>query len=52
MRPSGSIPICFNACIATVTTPREVAPERPCEPPIETGLPVTTPGTEYPEFIE
>jgi hypothetical protein len=27
-------------------TPRDVAPARPFDPPIATGLPVTTPGTE------
>jgi hypothetical protein len=33
-------------------TPREVAPARPRDPPIATGFPVTTPGTENPVFME
>ena len=32
--------------------PREVASTRPSEPPIASGLPVTTPSTEWPLFIE
>ena len=31
---------------------REVASTRPSEPPIVSGLPVTTPSTEWPLFIE
>ncbi len=33
-------------------TPWPVASERPTDPPSESGLPVTTPGTEYPLCIE
>ena len=33
-------------------TPRPVASLRPTEPPIASGLPVTTPSTEWPWFIE
>ncbi len=32
--------------------PREVASSRPFEPPIASGLPVTTPGTAKPLFID
>ena len=32
--------------------PRAVASSRPSEPPIVSGLPVTTPSTEWPLFIE
>ena len=34
------------------TAPRAVASARPSEPPIVSGLPVTTPSTEWPLFIE
>ena len=34
------------------STPRAVASSRPSEPPTESGLPVTTPRTEWPLFIE
>src|SRR2546428_68645 len=33
-------------------TPRAVAWDRPAEPPIAKGLPVTTPGTENPSRVE
>ena len=34
------------------TPPRAVASSRPSDPPIVSGLPVTTPSTEWPLFIE
>ena len=34
------------------SAPRAVASSRPSEPPIVSGLPVTTPSTEWPLFIE
>jgi hypothetical protein len=40
------IPNDFRAEKIMYMTPREVAPARPLLPPIETGFPVTTPGTE------
>ena len=43
--PSTGIPRCRQTSTMQVTTPRPVASVRPSEPPISTGLPVTTPGT-------
>src|SRR5205807_9917518 len=41
-----------SACAVTTATPRPVALERPLLPPMASGLPVTTAGTEYPLAIE
>ena len=49
---STAIPRCFRVAPVMYMTPRAVAAPRPLEPPTERGLPVTTPGTEYPTFIE
>ncbi len=43
--PRWSTPASLSAEKAAYITPRDVAPPRPWEPPIETGLPVTTPVT-------
>ena len=48
----GATPTCCRAASATCATPREVAVDRPSEPPMLTGLPVTTPGTVYPALTE
>jgi len=41
-----------NAAKAANITPLDVAPPRPSEPPIDTGLPVTTPVVVYPRLTE
>ncbi len=47
-RPDFSIPS-FSSVDSTLNIrPRAVAVPRPSEPPMGTGLPVTTPGTVYP----
>ncbi len=48
----GSIPSRLHASSATNITPRPVAALRPWLPPTESGLPVTTAGTEKPCSIE
>ncbi len=42
----GCSPRCFKAMNSMNMTPSEVAPLRPWEPPIASGLPVTISGTE------
>ena len=51
------MPASERSCFATASRmqkrlPRAVASSRPSEPPIVSGLPVTTPRTEWPLFIE
>src|SRR6202041_2123696 len=42
----------LQASSTTITQPRAVASFRPSDPPIEIGLPVTTPSDEYPLVME
>ena len=42
MAPFSAKPRCFADSRATIITPRPVASRRPSDPPISTGLPVTT----------
>ena len=49
---STAIPRCFRVASVTYMTPRPVALTRPFDPPMATGLPVTTPGTENPSRVE
>ncbi len=44
-------PRCFTVSRRTVTSPWDVAVFLPRDPPMHTGLPVTTPGTEYPFMV-
>ena len=51
------MPASERSCFATASrmqysAPRAVASSRPSDPPIVSGLPVTTPRTEWPLFIE
>ena len=50
--PLRSKPRCFADSRATIITPRPVASRRPSEPPISTGLPVTTEVEVWPTCIE
>ena len=45
-------PSFWSAVRMQLRTPRAVAPSRPTDPPTASGLPVTTPSTEWPTFIE
>ena len=53
-----AMPACARAARATCTTPRDVAVDRPSEPPMLTGLPVVDAGdgvallTEYVSMIQ
>ena len=49
---STDIPRCFSVELVMYVTPRAVAAPRPFDPPTDRGFPVTTPGTEYPTFME
>ena len=49
---STPIPSVLKAERIWYMTPRPVASGLPSEPPMETGLPVTTPGTEWPTLTE
>src|SRR5262249_6251174 len=46
------MPRCLSASFVTIMQPRPVASRRPSEPPISTGLPVTTAVTVWPTRIE
>jgi hypothetical protein len=50
--PCASIPRVSIARLARNATPRPVASRRPTDPPNSTGLPVTTPATELPMWVE
>ena len=50
--PSAAIRSFANVSRRQKRTPRPVASSRPTEPPIVSGLPVTTESTEWPWFIE
>ncbi len=50
--PFSSKPRCLADSRATIITPRPVASRRPSEPPISTGLPVTTAVAVWPTCIE
>ncbi len=41
-----------SSAIVQMVTPSEVAPAWPMLPPIDSGLPVTTPGVLWPRSIE
>ena len=47
-----SKPTCFADSRAAIMTPRPVASRRPSEPPISTGLPVTTAVAVWPTCME
>ena len=49
--PASGIPRCRVASRVTKVTPRPVASTRPKDPPIASGLPVTTEGVEYPRCM-
>ena len=50
--PASDLSSFATASRSTNSAPREVASSRPSEPPMTSGLPVTTPRTEWPLFIE
>ena len=52
LSPSIATPRRVSVSSSEKKTPRPVASSRPSEPPIASGLPVTTLSTEYPLFIE
>ena len=50
--PGTAAPPSAARCGCSRGPPRAVASSRPTEPPTDSGLPVTTPSTEWPTFIE
>ncbi len=52
LEPFSEKPRCLAASRATIIAPRPVASRRPSEPPISTGLPVTTDVDVWPTCIE
>ena len=50
--PFRLMPTCLAASRVAIITPRPVASRRPSDPPISTGLPVTTDVVVWPTCIE